>query len=152
MRSVGREHQAHADLAVRGLAGAARVLALHARRELPLLQKAGVVDDPRANRAMRGHRADSVACGVRANGCIRPRRCAEEVNESLVHRMRALRGSAHSRRDRLHALAFAVREQSERVHRKRSALAFVPQKLANTVEERAQRIIVATCIGLHLAV
>jgi hypothetical protein len=96
------------------------------------------------------HRIDRMASGVSTHRCVRPARRAQEVDQPLVHRVRIVRRARRARRDRLHALALAVGEQAQRVHRKRCPLPFVAQVLAQAIEVIVQRITRATLARFHL--
>src|SRR5689334_21265609 len=72
VRAARRDTQAHANLTIGNLACRACVLTLHADRMLALFEKASVVEDPRVDRLMLGHRRDGISCGCAANVAIAP--------------------------------------------------------------------------------
>ena len=108
-RMVIRHRQAHRDLAVVLLAELAAILPCHADRMLALLGKAGVVDDPGADRSLPLERRQHLAPHHRQHRRVRPIRLRHEVMQRLMRRLHAT--GRNPRRHRLDALALARQQQ-----------------------------------------
>src|SRR6185312_10984760 len=132
---VTRDCEADSDLAIRDFARRARVLPLHADRVFSLFQEAGVVDDPHRDRLALLDLLDGVPRGREPHGSIVPRCASEKMKQLVLNALRLLRVGARARSDRLGALALAVAENAERVHRERLALAPVFQVNADALSE-----------------
>ena len=76
--------QRHGDLAVILFAQLAAVLACHADRVGSFLGKAGVVEDPGSDRAMRGQCRQHLLAHGGEHGRIIPRGLGDEVMQGLV--------------------------------------------------------------------
>lgn len=108
---------------------------LDAYRVLSLFQEARVVDDPRRDRLALLDLLDGVPRGREPHGSIVPRSASEEVQQLVLNALGLLGVGARACGDRLGALALAVAENAERVHRERLALAPVFQMHADAISE-----------------
>ena len=104
----------------------------------PLLEKTGVIDDPGRHRRVHGHGGDGVACGLPPNGLIRPRALAEEMEETILRALRAVRVAAGTRCDGLNALPLPVVQDAEEVRRERLALLAAKEMAAAPFEVRGE--------------
>ena len=133
-----RQRQAHADLAVGGLARRSRVLALDADRMLSLLDEPRVVDDPGLDALVLGHCLEAVVRGRTADLHIAPLGVGDEVLEPLMGSISLDGVAAGSRGDGLHTLPLALAEQTDRVGRKRRPPALVVKDFTELVHETDQ--------------
>src|SRR5580658_26589 len=144
----GGHTEADGHLAVGDLAGASRVLSLHAGRVTALLEHARVVDDPAGDRLSLGHRRDHVPSRFASNVSIAPRGLAHEVQQPVVQPLALLRIAAGPSRDRLHALALAVTQKAERVGRERCSLILSAKMLADGRGEVVRHASGTRCVHL----
>src|SRR5438876_4665906 len=138
-----RDRQADADLAIADLPERARVLALHADRMLPLLRKAGVVDDPRRHRLLLLERRDDIARSLPPHAAVIPGTDSEEIQEPSLHALARrprrslflIDAAGRASGNGLDALALALAEDAVRIQRERLLLLASRQTLADTAVE-----------------
>jgi hypothetical protein len=129
-----REGQADADLAVGDLPCGAGVLPLDTNRVAALLEKAGVVYDPRPHRGDARHLGDSISGSGASHRLVVPAGVGNEVLDPLMRGVRLVRIGHVPRRDPLHALALGFTEQAARLQGEVGTPAVVAQDIAGLVE------------------
>ena len=143
---AGRQSEAHPDLAVGNLPCRAGVLPLHADRVRPLLEEAGVVDNPSLELVPRDQRRQRVANSLRSDIGVAPFRDTHEVEEPLVGRVGALRERIGSGRDRLRALALGIGQDPHRIRREGRSALLEFQHVADAPEVGLEPL---HCPGVH---
>src|SRR5260221_3845718 len=101
----------------------------------PLLEEARVIDDPGRDGLALLHGLDRVLRGFQPDCAIVPLAPAEKVAELAVNVVGLARVGACPGRDRLCALAFAVAEDAECVHRERLPLPPVLQVTSDAAKD-----------------
>ena len=131
-----RHAKAHPYLAIRDLAGGARILSLNTDGVLALLEEPRVVDDPDGYRFVFPHGVDDVARSGAPDIAIAPGRTPDEVEEPIVATLHVFGGAERTSRDGLDALPLAIAEEPERIGRERLTLLGSPEMSADDALEK----------------
>ena len=112
-RIVIGDRQRYRGLAIVLLAELAAILPRHAHRVPALLRKAGIVDDPRLDRAVPLDLRQRPLAHLGQNLLVRPGRLPDKMQKRLMLRRRPL--GRRDRRHRLHTLALARHHQPDAI-------------------------------------
>jgi hypothetical protein len=141
------DRKRHRDLAIVRLAQPPAILPRDADGVNALFRKAGVIDDPRGDAALRFERRRDEVPDLVQNRLIRLGRLAHQVQKRLMFRRNARR--RHHRSDRLDALALAGHQQARAIISERLGAILTPQNSRQRIDIRNKTRFTRLRFGLH---
>ena len=144
------QRQRYRDLAVVLLAKLPAILPRHPNRMLTLLGKASIVDDPRLDGAVPFQLRHHHLAHLGEDALVRPPSLADEMQQRLMLRRRAMR--RRDRRHRLHTLALARHQQPGTIIPQRSLAVLVADHTRKPIDiRRKPRFTVVNPSVIHLS-